>query len=46
VLHSGDSAEGWIVLTVARRDRAPFMAFRANVRLLSHTGIGPAFRLY
>jgi hypothetical protein len=45
-LHSGDSAEGWIVLVAARNDRKPFMAFRADVRLISHTGIGPAFRLY
>jgi hypothetical protein len=45
-LHSGDSAEGWIVFIVARYDRKPFTAFRADVRLLSHTGIGPAFRLY
>ncbi len=45
-LHSGDSAEGWIALIVARKDRKPFTAFRADVHLLSHAGIGPAFRLY
>jgi hypothetical protein len=44
-LHSGDSAEGWIVLTVAREDQTPVMVFRADVRFLSHSGIGPAFRL-
>jgi hypothetical protein len=45
-LHSGESMEGWVVFIVAHNDRKPFMAFRADVRLLSHTGIGPAFRLY
>jgi hypothetical protein len=45
-LRSGDSVEGWIAFMVARTDLKPFMAFRADVRLLSHTGIGPAFRLY
>jgi hypothetical protein len=45
-LHSGDSAEGWIVFIVARNDPKPLTAFRADVRLLSHAGIGPVFRLY
>ncbi len=45
-LHSGDALEGWIVVLVARDDRKPFAAFRADVRLLSHSGIGPSFRLY
>jgi hypothetical protein len=45
-LHSGDSVEGWIAFMVARDDRKPFMEFRADVNLLSHTGIGPAFQLY
>jgi hypothetical protein len=45
-LHSGDSAEGWIVVLVARGEKKPFTAFRADVRLISHSGIGPSFRLY
>jgi hypothetical protein len=45
-LHSSDAAEGWIVLLVARNDPKPFTAFRADVRLLSHAGLGPSFRLY
>lgn len=45
-LRSGDSAEGWIVLIVAPNDLKPFTAFRADVHIVSHTGIGPAFRLY
>jgi len=45
-MRSGDIAEGWIALLVARADRRPFMAFHADVHLLSHSGIGPAFRLY
>jgi len=45
-LHSGDSLEGWIVVLVARDEKKPFTAFRADVRLLSHSGIGPSFRLY
>ncbi len=45
-LHSGDSMEGWVALIVARNDLKPFTAFRADVHLISHTGIGPAFRLY
>jgi hypothetical protein len=45
-MHSGNIAEGWVILLVARADRNPFMAFHADVHLLSHTGIGPAFRLY
>ncbi len=46
VMHSGDIAEGWVVLLVAKSDRTPFMAFHADVHLLSHSGMGPAFRLY
>jgi hypothetical protein len=45
-LRSGDSAEGWIVVLVARNEPKPFTAFRAEVRLLSHSGIGPSLRLY
>lgn len=45
-LHSGEAAEGWAVLLVDRREQNPLMAFRADVRLLSHTGTGPFFRLY
>jgi hypothetical protein len=45
-LRSGDSAEGWVLFLVARADQKPFTAFRADVRLISHAGLGPAFRLY
>ena len=45
-LHSGDSVEGWVAFIVARDDPKPFTAFRADVRLLSHTGLGPSFRIY
>jgi hypothetical protein len=45
-LHSGDSVEGWIIVLAARDEKKPFAAFRADVRLLSHSGIGPLFRLY
>jgi len=45
-MRSGDVSEGWVALLVSRSDRNPFMAFHADVHLLSHTGIGPAFRLY
>jgi len=45
-MRSGDVSEGWVALLVSRSDRNPFMAFHADVHLLSHTGIGPASRLY
>ena len=45
-MRSGDVSEGWVALLVSRSDRNPFMAFHADVHLLSHTGIGPAFCLY
>jgi hypothetical protein len=45
-MHSGDTSEGWAAFLVARTDRKPFMIFHEDVRLLSHAGIGPAFRLY
>jgi hypothetical protein len=46
VLRSGESSEGWVAFIVARNDRKPFMVFQADVRVLSHSGMGPAFRLY
>ncbi len=45
-MRSGDVSEGWIILLVPQADRYPFLVFRADVHLLSHTGLGPAFRLY
>jgi hypothetical protein len=45
-LRSGESSEGWVAFIVARGDRSPFVVFQADVRVLSHAGAGPAFRLY
>lgn len=45
-LRSGDSAEGWVVLLVARGDRTPLMLFIPNTGTTSHTGGSSVFRLY
>lgn len=45
-LHSGDSAEGWVVFLVPRSERIPLMLFVPNTGTTSHTGGSFLFRLY
>lgn len=45
-LRAGESTEGWVTFIVSRNEPKPIMVFRADVLVLSHSGTGPAFRLY
>ena len=46
MLHSGDSAAGWLAFLVPRSDHTPLMMFRADVGSVFHEGDASFFKLY
>jgi hypothetical protein len=46
VLHSGDSAEGWVAFLIPRGDHTPLMVFREDVGSVIHQGDASIFKLY
>jgi len=45
-LRSGESLDGWIVLSVAEEDKKPILIFTEDVQTILRSGSGVRFRLY
>jgi hypothetical protein len=46
LIHSGDSAEGWVAFLIPRGDHTPLMVFREDVGSVIHQGDASIFKLY
>jgi hypothetical protein len=46
LIHSGDSAEGWVAFLIPRGDHTPLMVFREDVGSVIHQGDTSIFKLY
>jgi hypothetical protein len=46
LIHSGESAEGWVAFLIPRGDHTPLMVFREDVGSVIHQGDASLFKLY
>ena len=46
LIHSGDSAQGWVAFLIPRGDHTPLMVFREDVGSVIHQGDASIFKLY
>ena len=46
LIHSGDSAQGWVAFLIPRGDHTPLMVFREDVGSVIHEGDASIFKLY
>jgi hypothetical protein len=46
LIHSGESAEGWVAFLIPRGDHTPLMVFREDVGSVIHQGDASIFKLY